>query len=215
MAKKVNDQQIDVYRNSMTYDQYNALRLKLAKRANQRMVRLERAKSEITGESYADYGAYQQAKDYLSRQKRNRFVEKGYRKSLDDMRREITQLQSFLNAKSSTVAGQKAIEKSRVQTFESGQWGAKWKATGIPQTKIKFANNKEFYDFLNSSTFTELVKSGFTSDQIVELFELASERNDQYDAIINKMEDALETFREKGNADLKTLTKSLGLSPLQ
>ena len=63
---------IDIYRESMSLTDMQALRRKLAKRANQRIVRLERASSKITGEAFNEFGAVTDAYSYLERQKKGR-----------------------------------------------------------------------------------------------------------------------------------------------
>lgn len=204
----------DVYRGSYTIKELQTMRRKLAKRANQRMVRLERAESAITGEKFNTFGAIIDAYNYLERQRgKNRFQEK--LNALDtqsDLKREITVLQGFLGRKSSTVAGMKDIENKRINTFESGKWGS-YAKTGIPNAPIKFASNKEFYDFLSSDTFSGLVNAGFTSEQIVEIYEQAREKepNDS-DKIAQNLANALADFRAKGNANLKDLRKKMGVS---
>ena len=104
------------------------------------------------------------------------------------------------------------IEQKRILSFESGKWGTKWKKTGIPNKPLHFTSNKEFYDFLNSETFKGLVSTGFTSEQIVELYDSARVRlgeEAEADAVSNAMADALEEYRNKGNASLKDLRKKM------
>lgn len=130
----------------------NSVRRQLAKAANQRMVRLEKATSDISGNNYA-FGAYDIAQEFLSESGRHRFSE-GLQLDRDmyDIIREITVLQNFLNSKSSRVGGQRAIEKQRVETFVKA---------GISS---KTAKSKEFYDFLNSETFERLAGKVKTKD---------------------------------------------------
>lgn len=207
----------DVYRGSYTVKELQTMRRKLAKRANQRMVRLERAESAITGEKFNTFGAIIDAYNYLERQRgKNRFQEN--LKALDkqsDLKREITVLQGFLGRKSSTVSGMKDIENKRMNTFETGKWGS-YNKTGIPNAPIKFASNKEFYDFLSSDTFSGLVNAGFTSEQVVEIYEQAREKEpNDADKIAQNLANALADFRMKGNANLKDLRKKMGVSRLK
>lgn len=214
MKKKPSDLEIDVYRNSMSNADILSLRRKLAKRANQRLVRLERAQSKITGEYYSEYGAATIAYEYLKRQGRHRFREtKGDGWDLNYVRHEVTVLQGFLSAKSSTVVGQKAIEQKRIKTFEQGEWGTLWKTQGKRQRPIKFASNKEFYNFMNSDTFKGLVTAGFDSDKIVELYELARDVSGGEEQVVNNMNQALEEFRKgESKTTLKNLEKKLGVN---
>lgn len=210
-------QDIDIYRGSYSVEQLQTIRRTLAKRANQRIVRLERGASEITGEQFNTYGAVIDAYDYLEKQKagRTRFREqKNAFTDQQDLKREITVLQGFLGRKSSLVSGMRDIERKRVSTFETGQWGTRYRQTGIPTTPIHFASNKEFYDFLNSETFKGLVASGFTSEQIVEIYDQARVKNDDADKTVKDMQSALDEYRAKGNASLKDLIRRLGVKPL-
>ena len=172
----------------------NTIRRTLAKRANQRLVRLERAYSSITGESYATYGAIDYAREYLQKIGRNRFSEKkDYTDDFNLLRIEILQLQKFLSSKSSTVLGQREIEQKRIKSFES--------------KGIRFSGNKEFYDFLNSKDYSDLTKQ-FDSDKIVEYYDLARENmsDDQARRILSK---AVDDMRSKENYSLKDLQREL------
>lgn len=214
-VKNKEDLTADVYRGSYSYDELQRMRRALAKRANQRMVRLEREKSPVTGESYKTYGAITEAYFYLNKQKegRRRFREQlNAFTDIETIRREITVLQGFLGRKTSLVSGHRDIERKRLETFGTGKWGTKWKKTGIPNKPLHFANNKEFYDFLNSESFKGLVSTGFTSEQLVELYDSARVslgEEAEADAVSNAMADALEEYRNKGNASLKDLRKKM------
>lgn len=206
---------INVYQGSYTTPQLQDLRRKLAKRANQRIVRLERASSEITGESFAAFGAVQDAYDYLEHQKagRKRFREqKGALQDTNELRREITVLQGFLGRKSSLVSGQKDIERQRIETFESGNWGKGNKITGNTRKGIKFASTKEFYDFLNSNAFKGLIASGFTSEQLIERYDTAVEiYNGKQDEVMEQMDKALQDYRAGQKISIKDLEGRLGM----
>lgn len=185
------------------------LRRKLAKRANQRMVRLERASSNITGERFDSFGAIEQVRYYLGEKKR--FNERAnFSDDSNVLRREIAVLQGFLTSQTSTVKGQRELESKRIKTFESGEWGSS-KYTGQKRRALKFASTKEFYDFFNSSTYRKLLESGFTSEQVIEIYDSAREVYDGQDELVmKKMEDALEEFRAKGRATLKDLVNITG-----
>lgn len=207
-------QNINPFRGDLTRSDLLSLRRQLAKRANQRLVRLERATSNITGENFASYGAAEKAKLYLENRGRNRFTETlNVKWNVTGIRREIAELQNFLNAKSSTVQGQRDIERRRVETFQKGQWGDRYKRTGQTGPGISFASNKEFYNFLNSSTFKELIQAGFTSGTIIEALELGGLKKG-LDETIQNLQKASEEFQERGNASIKELRKQLGIKPL-
>lgn len=206
----------DVYRGSYSISELQSIRRKLAKRANQRIVRLERAESAITGEKFNTFGAVTDVYSYLDRQSgKNRFRET--LTALDtsaDLKREITVLQGFLGRKSSTVAGMRDIENKRLNTFESGKWGS-YNKTGVPNTPLKFASNKEFYDFLTSDTFKGLVNSGFTSEQIIEIYDSARAKEpDEADVVAEALANALDDFRAQGNASLKALRQKMGVKKI-
>lgn len=226
-VKVKEDLTADVYRGSYSLDELKRIRRALAKRANQRMVRLERAESKVTGEKYDTYGAIMDAYDYLNKQKEGRTRFRETLNAVTDankLRREITVLQGFLGRKTSLVSGHREIENKRINTFGTGKWGTKYKKTGIPNTPLHFASNKEFYDFLNSETFKGLVRSGFTSEQIVELYDSArvklgkskgAEELDDNKIVVDAMAQALDDYRAKGNANLKDLRRRLNSKKLK
>ena len=191
---------IDIYRESMSLTDMQALRRKLAKRANQRIVRLERASSKITGEAFNEFGAVTDAYSYLERQKKGR---KRFQERADaitdtmELRREISVLQGFLGSKTSLVSG--------ISTFESGNWGKTSRYTGKARREIKFASTKEFYEFLSSKTFQGLKNSGYTSEKLVEIYDEARE-SEEADEVLEKMEEALEEYRAGQKATLKDIT---------
>lgn len=147
--------EFDPYSKGVTMEELKQIHRQLSKVMNQRMVRLEQTKSPITGESYT-FGAYDQMRDYLSQKGRNRFSESWNPKmSKTQLQKEVRVLQGFEAKVSSRVAGQKAIERQRIKTMEK---------EGLDPTVV---SNKDFYDFLNSQTYQELIKS-FNSEDIVE-----------------------------------------------
>ena len=198
-VKKPEYRTLDVYVGSYTVEELQEIRRALAKQANQRILRLERAKSKITGEEFNTFGAVTDVYDYLINKGRRRFSEsKRGVKHRDELRREITILQSFISRKSSTVKGMRDIENKRIQTFKN--------------KGIKFSSTKEFYDFLNSQTFMNLVSSGFTSEQIVEAYDIAREKQSDTWAV-EKMTQALDDFRNgEKKVSIKNLEITLGIT---
>lgn len=213
-----------------TKEELAEIRKALAKRANQRLVRLERATSKITGEKIETFGAAEFAYQYLERKEQgkrrfNESMRKG--ESFDDLKYDILQLQSFLTAKTSTVQGVHEIEKLRFQKFEGGEWGTAYKRAkekGITgeelekykQRSLHFLSTKEFYDFVSSATFKGLQKSGFTSEQLVEVYDEAREKSVNLgveEDIYGKLVTALEEYREGKQVSLKDLKQRLKLSP--
>lgn len=198
---------VDPYRDGLSASELEKVRVTLAKRANQRLVRLERSQSGVTGESYSEYGAAQLAYEYL--RTTNKSGKLRYRESpmangdINQIRRDIVSMQTFLASESSTLRGQKAIERKRINTFE--------------KKGIHFANNKEFYEFMNSQTFKGLVAAGFSSEQIIEMYDEARIKGKESHAdVIAKFGQALDGFRgSRAPADFKTLVNIMGVNPLK
>lgn len=196
---------VNIYQTSMTTYQMQEIRRALAKQANQRMVRLERTTSKITGDTYT-FGAYDVAQEYLRATgkvgkdgKGARFSERKEAYSdMSELRREISTLQNFLNAPSSTISGMREIEKQRIKTFE--------------EQGIHFANTKEFYDFANSEEFNEL-RYSFDSDQVVEIYDEAREKL-THEEIVKRMSQAVEDYGNRTTrASIKDLRSRMGLDP--
>ena len=97
--------------NKMNVTQLARERRKLAKRANQRMVRLERAGF--------DKFAYKKAQAYLYGMNRNRFRESRKATDIYHERRELAQLERFLSSTSSTPSGLKKKYKNAYETLKS------------------------------------------------------------------------------------------------
>lgn len=189
----------------------------LAKRANQRLLSLERAKSEVSGKSLSSTGAYQKyALPLLEAQGRRRFKEGGYSKmAYSEVADQIVGLQKFLSAKTSTVGGQKAAEASRIATFKSGKWGTHNSAlgdTGGSNRAISVADTDTFYDFLNSRLYDDLKAIGISSDKIIEIYDELRESLSEED-IIERLDDAYGKFLEEREAGLSEFSDFLGISP--
>ena len=85
---------------------------KLGKRANQRMLRLER--------SGLDYYAYDRASEFLKTEMmRNRFPESVKTMDAGDIVRSIEEAQKFLSSPTSLVSEQKKIRKNRLEGFKA------------------------------------------------------------------------------------------------
>lgn len=192
---------MNVYQEAMSVDELQDVRRALAKQTNQRLLRLERAES-VTGGNYA-FGAYDVLEEYLKNtgqlpkgDKPMRIKER--KDALDEtseLRREIAALQNFLNSKSSTVKGMRQIEKIRLEKFESKGY--------------KFADTKEFYDFLNSSQMEDLKKHNFDSEQIRERYDEAREKVG-HDKAMEALAKVYEEFnKQKKPASLKEFKKKM------
>lgn len=112
MAMKGRYQDLNVYQDkSLTVSDYSRIYNTLAKRVNQRLVRLERSGAK-TG-SMAAVG-------YLRKIGRRRFKEKNIFTELSDfktIKKEITIMQSFLESKRTTKTGRKQILKKTSKTM--------------------------------------------------------------------------------------------------
>ena len=196
--------EFDPYGRGVTIDELKKIRRQLSKVMNQRMVRLEQARSPVTGEKYT-FGSYDKMQDYLA--SRGKAPIKGtdirrFSEVLDpgmsrrELQKVIRALQNFEEQISSRVAGMKQIERQRIKTMSE---------EGLdPST----ARSKDFYDFLNSKTYEELLKS-FTSEDIIEEYDKKAQKEK------TKGDDIAESFakyleEEKGRLSLKGLRKSLG-----
>lgn len=202
----------DPYGKGVTVEDLRKIRRQLSKVMNQRMVRLEQAKSPVTGEAYT-FGSYDKMQDYLTAQ--GKAPMKGtdirrFSETLDpgmsrrQLQKEIRALQGFEEHVSSRVAGMKQIERQRIKTMtESGL---------DPNT----ARSKDFYDFLNSKTYEELLKS-FTSEDIIEEYDRKARKEKKEKT---SGEEIAESFRnylenETGRISLKSLRKSLGTTTIK
>ena len=201
----------DPYGKGVTIDELRKIRRQLAKVMNQRMVRLENTKSDITGEEYT-FGSYDKMQSYLTKQGKapikgtdiRRFTEKldpGMKRR--ELQKEIRQLQTFEQHISSRVAGMKAIEQKRIKTFTS---------EGLLKKTVK---NKDFYDFLNSKTYEQLLKS-FTSEDIVEEYDkkVRKEKKNN-EEIAEAFQEYLDNLKKNEKISLKGLRKSLGTTTIK
>ena len=135
----------------LTTSELLQIRRKLAKRINQRMVRLEK-KGLTQGGAYADY------QDVL-----NRYFDGAKRVPENTKifkhlpRTEVSALQKLLKEKTSTVQGWNEVMQARVQTMYD-RYG------------VSFKNNYELADFIKSLEF-EAMKRHYGSKQLLRMIE--------------------------------------------
>lgn len=189
---------------SHTRAELEAEHRRLAKRSNQRMVRLERGRTKVTGEAMT-FGAYEKFQNYLDETSgKNRMSEKASftskEKSMNELKRDIAAMNNFLNSKSSTVRGMNTIEQQRIKTFES--------------KGITAASNKDFYDFLNSDEYKTALKA-FSSDTLIELYDSATERDADGNNLDYKafMDEFQEYMSKRNKKSLKGLYNQFKLTP--
>lgn len=151
---------------ALTTSELLQLRRKLAKRINQRMVRLE-AKGLTQGGAYADY------QNIL-----NRFFG-GAKRIPENLniykylpRTEVTAMQRLLKEKTSTVQGWNEVMEARVQTMYE-KYG------------VQFKNNQELYDFVNSLEFEALSRI-YSSKQALRLIEHSKMTLDEVRYLLNR-----------------------------
>lgn len=172
--------------NLLTTSEQLELRRKLAKRINQRMVRLEK-KGLTKGAAYADY------QDLL-----NKFFggakripeNKNIYKSLP--RTELKAMQALLREKTSTVQGWSEIMDARVRTIKE-RYG------------IDFKDNYELYDFITSLEFKNLSKL-YDSKQALRLIAHSQEDIDDVKKMLTQFRDST----DRNKADI--IAKKLGFS---
>ena len=172
--------------NLLTTSEQLELRRKLAKRINQRMVRLEK-KGLTKGAAYADY------QDLL-----NKFFggakripeNKNIYKSLP--RTELKAMQALLREKTSTVQGWGEIMDARVRTIKE-RYG------------IEFKDNYELYDFITSLEFKNLSKL-YDSKQALRLIAHSQEDIDDVKKMLSQFRDST----DKNKADI--IAKKLGFA---
>lgn len=173
--RRKNEEELNFYATPISAETLEIVRRRLAKRANQRLVRLERSESKISGEAY-HIGAYDMAQEYLREakntdKKRLRFSENLSQRGAGDfdtneeyrqyLLYEVAKIQSFLSAKSSTVKGNRAIEEKRIATFTDKEHGL----------SASVVSTKGFYDFITSAAYKYLDARAISSDKLQELYD--------------------------------------------
>lgn len=201
---------VNIWEGNRTRAELLQIRRAAAKATNQRMVRLERGESLVTGEKL-DFGAIEITRRYLKEtrgdREKLRFSESLNQpnlETLNDIKKEIAEMQRFLNSKSSTVKGMHDIERKRIATFE--------------EAGVTFASNKEFYDFFKSDTYKDyMATQAYSSEHIVGIYQRAREvgkngvpytHNELIQAMEEYKKESAEAHRE---LDLKSLTEYLGI----
>lgn len=171
----------------------------LAKRLNQRMVRLERAGfiSE-SGGAYADYNVILKKFGYNKRIREKIKLDYSDRNVLymqiSSMRKQVQMMQNVLKEKSSTVPGwRNVIKKRREKLSEYG---------------LEFKDTSEMSAFFQSYAF-ELISLLYSSEQAVEFVGKALRDGDTIIKIISKLEE----FRDRTDIDrADDVAKELGFS---
>lgn len=171
----------------------------LAKRLNQRMLRLERAGfiSE-SGGAYADYNVILKKFGYNKRIREKIKLDYSDRNVLymqiSSMRKQVQMMQNVLKEKSSTVPGWNSIIKKRREKLS--EYG------------LEFKDTSEMSAFFQSYAF-ELISLLYSSEQAVEFVGKALRDGDTMSEIISKLEE----FRDRTDIDrVDDVAKELGFS---
>lgn len=187
--------------NAYTINEKELARLytSLAKRLNQRMVRLERAGfiSE-SGGAYADYNVILKKFGYNRRIREKIKLDYSDRNVLymqvSSMRKQVQMMQNVLKEKSSTVPGWHSIIKKRREKLS--EYG------------LEFKDTSEMSAFFQSYAF-ELISLLYSSEQAVEFVGKALRDGDKMSEIISKLEE----FRNRTDKDrADDVAKELGFS---
>lgn len=170
----------------------NKLRRKLAKRANSRLLALERAGIE--------YGAYAQAAAYLSQivepGRKLRFSERP-KLPLKELRQQLYEMERFLNAQTSTVGG---VRKYQTKIYATAAARYNFDTGSVTEA--------DYLAFVSSQSFQVSKKQGYiSSEELVEFFNYASSQG-KTNAEINK---ALDDLNKGKVEDLQALYKAVDL----
>lgn len=171
----------------------------LAKRLNQRMIRLERAGfTSESGGAYADYNVILKKFGYNKRIREKIKLDYSDRNVLymqiSSMRKQVRMMQNVLKEKTSTVPGWNSIIKKRREKLS--EYG------------LEFKDTSEMNAFFESYAF-ELISLLYSSEQAVEFVGKALRDGDKMNEIISKLEE----FRDRTDKDrADDVAKELGFS---
>lgn len=171
----------------------------LAKRLNQRMIRLEKAGfTSESGGAYADYNVILKKFGYKKRIREKIKLDYSDHNVLymqvSSMRKQVKMMQYILSEKSSTVSGWNSIIKKRREKLS--EYG------------LEFKDTAEMSAFFQSYAF-ELISLLYSSEQAVEFVGKSLRDGNTMNEIISKLEE----FRDRTDIDrADDVAKSLGFS---
>lgn len=177
---------IDVRRGGYTLEELDRMRRKLAKRANTRLLSLERAGR--------DYWAYDIAQQYLNARNRRRFSERGFKGSSRNAIRELEEIISFLNSASSTISGSKAIEDKIKSSFAR---------KGVNVDEL---GSRDFFDFLDWYNSDKRGRSKIQSAIAIDFYNKAIQQGKTKEDV----QAAIEQFKQ-GRASLRDMYSANGI----
>lgn len=177
---------IDVRRGGYTLEELDRMRRKLAKRANARLLALERAGR--------DYWAYDIAQQYLNARNRRRFSERAFKGSERNAVRELEEIISFLNSASSTISGSKAIENKIKSSFAR---------KGVNVSEL---GSRDFFDFLDWYNSDKRGRSKIQSAMAIDFYNKAIQQGKSKEDV----QAAIEQFKQ-GRASLRDMYSANGI----
>lgn len=183
VVKRIN---IDVRRGGYTLEELDRMRRKLAKRANARLLSLERAGR--------DYWAYDIAQQYLSARNRRRFSERAFKGSARNAVRELEEIISFLNSASSTISGSKAIEDKIKSSFAE---------KGVNVSEL---GSRDFFDFLDWYNSDKRGRSKIQSAIAIDFYNKAVQQGKSKEDV----QAAIEQFKQ-GRTSLRDMYSANGI----
>lgn len=185
---------IDFRGDFMTLDELNSIRLRYARIANARLRALEKV-----GRAY---WAYDVAVSYTQRSRgRDRFNQKKtWSGTKEGLLHEVEELQSFLNMKTSTLTGSKAVEQRIVNTFQQRH--------GIDIDRI---GRSDFFNFL---TFLNTKSSEYNmipSEMAIDFYTRSRDDGVKHEDIVN----ALDEYKKGKIRNLKDLYGKFDLKVIE
>lgn len=177
---------IDLRGQNYDIEEVRKLRKKLAKKANARLANLE--KHGYTKNAYRIATRY--TEETIGKK---RFSEGMFKKAgIEYLRDEIEALREFLTSKSSTIKGNKEIEKERLEFFRGVRKVDKeGKLTGLG---LEISDSEEFFKFLNSAEYKALANKMISSSILMEFYDSVKESNE--DVKYEELLKALEEYRK-------------------
>lgn len=184
--KRIERINIDVRGGGYTLEELDRMRRKLAKRANARLLALERAGR--------DYWAYDIAQQYLNDRNRRRFSERSFKGSERNAVRELEEIISFLNSASSTITGSKAIEDKIKSSFTR---------KGVNVSEL---GSRDFFDFLDWYNSDKRGRSKIQSAIAIDFYNKAIQQGKTKEDV----QTAIEQFKQ-GRASLRDMYSANGI----
>lgn len=175
--------------NKESFEKLLAENKKLSKRANQRMLRLERADKDI----YAYQPAYYWLENTYDKLGKKRFPtsRKLFEGDLDLLYEQILEERKFLRAQTSTISGQKKYEENVKKSFE--------------RILGKEVEREKMWQVLQDGYFSEL-KKYIPSDAILDIVDRSLEAEKSIDEIKNVLDNYL-----SNNIDFNDIYSNLNI----